>query len=92
MAAKGDPHCARSGAGASFALIEPVGRERVRMPATAPLLLEYEGVLKRPGPLAPTVEQRLAVLRHLFDWMVTGQIVPVNPAGSACRDVPISAT
>jgi site-specific recombinase XerD len=31
---------------------------------------------------APTVKQRLAALRHLFDWLVTGQIVPVNPAAS----------
>ena len=25
---------------------------------------------------------RLAALRHLFDWLVTGQIIPANPAGS----------
>jgi site-specific recombinase XerD len=31
---------------------------------------------------APTVKQRLAAIRHLFDWLVTGQIVPVNPATS----------
>lgn len=31
---------------------------------------------------APTVKQRLAAIRHLFDWLVTGQIVPVNPAAS----------
>jgi site-specific recombinase XerD len=31
---------------------------------------------------APTVKQRLAALRHLFDWMVTGQVIPINPAGS----------
>jgi site-specific recombinase XerC len=29
---------------------------------------------------APSVKQRLAALRHLFDWLVTGQVVPVNPA------------
>ena len=28
----------------------------------------------------PTVKQHLATLRMLFDWLVTGQIVPVNPA------------
>ncbi len=28
----------------------------------------------------PTVKQRLAAIRHLFDWMVTGQIMPMNPA------------
>jgi site-specific recombinase XerD len=31
---------------------------------------------------APTAKQRLAAVRHLFDWLVTGQIVPVNPAAS----------
>jgi site-specific recombinase XerD len=31
---------------------------------------------------APTVKARLAAIRHLFDWLVTGQIVPVNPASS----------
>jgi site-specific recombinase XerD len=31
---------------------------------------------------APSVKQRLAAIRHLFDWLVTGQVVPVNPAAS----------
>ncbi|OAN54866.1 tyrosine-type recombinase/integrase [Sphingobium sp. TCM1] len=31
---------------------------------------------------APSVKQRLAAIRHLFDWLVTGQIVATNPAGS----------
>jgi site-specific recombinase XerD len=31
---------------------------------------------------APTVKLRLAALRRLFDWLVMGQIVPVNPAAS----------
>lgn len=31
---------------------------------------------------APTSKQRLAAIRHLFDWLVIGQVVPVNPAGS----------
>jgi site-specific recombinase XerD len=29
---------------------------------------------------APTVKQRLAAVRHLFDWLVSGQVVPLNPA------------
>jgi hypothetical protein len=29
---------------------------------------------------APSVTQRLAAIRHLFDWRVTSQVVPVNPA------------
>jgi site-specific recombinase XerD len=31
---------------------------------------------------APTVKQRLAAIRHLFDWLVTGQVILVNPASS----------
>jgi site-specific recombinase XerC len=31
---------------------------------------------------APSVKQRLAAIRHLFDWLVTGQVVPRNPAAS----------
>jgi site-specific recombinase XerD len=31
---------------------------------------------------APTVKQHLAALRHLFDWLVTGQVIPINPAAS----------
>jgi site-specific recombinase XerD len=31
---------------------------------------------------APSVKQRLAAVRHLFDWLVTGQVVPANPAAS----------
>src|ERR1700691_4736148 len=31
---------------------------------------------------APTGKQKLAALRHLFDWLVIGQVVAVNPAGS----------
>ncbi|MGF7148957.1 site-specific recombinase XerD [Sphingomonas zeicaulis] len=31
---------------------------------------------------APTAKQRLAAIRHLFDWLVVGQVVPVNPAAS----------
>ena len=42
--------CSQSGA--SFALIEFVRREWVRMLATPPLFLEYEDVLKRPEQLA----------------------------------------
>ena len=30
----------------------------------------------------PTVKQHLAAIRHLFDWLVVGQILPANPAVS----------
>ena len=31
---------------------------------------------------APTVKQHLACIRMLFDWIVTGQVIPSNPAHS----------
>jgi integrase/recombinase XerC len=31
---------------------------------------------------APTVKQRLAAIRHLFDWLVTGHVILVSPASS----------
>src|SRR5262245_59996586 len=30
----------------------------------------------------PTAKQRLAAIRHLFDWLVIGQVIPTNPAAS----------
>ena len=38
--------------------------------------------LQTQSHASPTVKQRLAAIRHLFDWLVTGQIVPHNPAAS----------
>jgi integrase/recombinase XerD len=32
--------------------------------------------------LAPTVKQHLACIRMLFDWLVTGQVMPSNQAHS----------
>ncbi len=31
---------------------------------------------------APSIKQQLASIRMLFDWLVTGQVVPINPATS----------
>lgn len=31
---------------------------------------------------APSVKQHLAAIRMLFDWLVVGQVVPMNPASS----------
>ena len=31
---------------------------------------------------APTAKQHLAAIRNLFDWLVTGQVVALNPAAS----------
>jgi site-specific recombinase XerD len=34
------------------------------------------------GQSRPSVKQSLAALRMLFDWLVVGQVVPINPAAS----------
>lgn len=31
---------------------------------------------------APTVKQHLSAIRRLFDWLVVGQVMPINPAAS----------
>ena len=36
---------------------------------------------RHPGS-KPTVKQHLAAIRQLFDWLVVGQVVPVNPASA----------
>ena len=33
-----------------------------------------------PAVAKPTVKQHLAAIRMLFDWLVTGQVIPLNPA------------
>jgi integrase/recombinase XerD len=45
-------------------------------PALVAVYIEHH-----PGS-APTVKQHLAAIRMLFDWLVIGQIVPMNPAAS----------
>lgn len=42
----------------------------------------YIEELLKSGRSAPTAKLRLAALRHLFDWMVLGQIMPTNPAAA----------
>ena len=39
-----------------------------------------EGLQRRLA--APSVKQHLAALRMLFDWLVVGQVLPVNPASA----------
>src|SRR6202163_1030005 len=38
--------------------------------------------IEQHAAAAPTVKQHLAAIRMLFDFLVTGQIVPMNPASS----------
>src|SRR5215212_311708 len=45
--------------------------------AVAAYVQELKGRLS-----TPSVKQHLAAIRMLFDWLVTGQVIPANPAAS----------
>ena len=57
-------------------------RDVTSLPAVQPLHVAawIEGQAQERS--APTVKQQLAAIRHLFDWLVVGQVVPLNPAAS----------
>jgi site-specific recombinase XerD len=42
----------------------------------------YVEKLLKDGLAKPTVKQHLAAIRMLFDWMVTGGVLPFNPSAS----------
>lgn len=50
--------------------------------AVAPLHVATWIELQGQTLAAPSVKQRLAAIRHLFDWLVVGQVVAHNPAAS----------
>jgi integrase/recombinase XerC len=66
--------------GAFLACCEDAGV--ASLAAVQPLHVAAWIELQKREHSAPTAKQRLAALRHLFDWLVVGQVVPVNPAAS----------
>jgi integrase/recombinase XerD len=62
-----------------FAWCQQLG---LALPAIEPLHVAAYVELITRGKSAPTVKQHLAAIRMLFDWLVTGQVVPFNPASS----------
>ena len=50
--------------------------------AVAPLHVATWIELQTQTLSASSVKQRLAAIRHLFDWLVVGQVMPHNPAAS----------
>jgi len=54
----------------------------VQLAAVQPLHVATWVEMQTHTLAAPSVKQHLAAVRHLFDWLVTGQVVPVNPVAS----------
>ena len=79
-----NPHTRRAYSQAVTAFLDWCEREAgLRMfSAVHPLHVATWIELQTQTHSAPTVKQRLAALRHLFDWMVTGHVMATNPAGS----------
>jgi site-specific recombinase XerD len=78
-----NPHTRRAYArAASDFLTWCAGAGAPSITAVQPLHVAAWIELQTQTSSAPTVKQRLAAIRHLFDWLVTGQIVPHNPAAS----------
>jgi site-specific recombinase XerD len=76
-------HTRRAYAGAVMAFLAWCeGRGVASIAAVQPLhVAAYVEALSKARS-APTAKQHLAAIRHLFDWLVMGQIVPLNPAAS----------
>jgi site-specific recombinase XerC len=78
-----NPHTRRAYARAApefFAWLESVGV--ASLPRVQPMHVAAWSELEGREVSAPSVKQRLAAIRHLFDWLVTGHIIDVNPAAS----------
>ncbi|CAH2605992.1 Tyrosine-type recombinase/integrase (plasmid) [Rhodovastum atsumiense] len=59
------------------------GRHGLALAAIGPMhVAVWVESLGQAGLSAPSVKQRLAAIRMLFDWLVVGQVVPHNPAAA----------
>ena len=62
-----------------FAWCDDQGFDLIEIePIVVAAYIEYLGTIYSK----PTVKQRLAAIRMCFDWLVVGQVVPMNPAAS----------
>jgi site-specific recombinase XerD len=78
-----NPHTRRAYARAAvefFDWLEPRGVTHITAVESVHVAAYIEQLQKARS--APTAKLRLAALRHLFDWLVIGQIMPVNPAAA----------
>jgi len=78
-----NPHTRRAygrAVGAFLAWCEETGVRSIA--AVQPLHVAAWIEMQTRQVAAPSVKQQLAAIRHLFDWLVTGQVIAVNPAAS----------
>jgi site-specific recombinase XerD len=78
-----NPHTRRAygrAVGAFLAYCEERGVRSIT--AVQPLHVATWVEMQTRAHAAPSVKQQLAAIKHLFDWLVTGQVVAVNPAAS----------
>ncbi len=78
-----NPHTRRAYAravGAFLAWCEETGVRSIA--AVQPLHVATWVEMQTRTQAAPSVKQQLAAIKHLFDWLVTGQVIAVNPAAS----------
>jgi site-specific recombinase XerD len=57
-------------------------RQKLSLEAIQPIHVAAYVEHLMAGHAKPTVKQHLAAIRMLFDWLVTGQVIPQNPAHS----------
>jgi site-specific recombinase XerD len=78
-----NPHTRRAyGRAVADFLTWSEGQGVASITAVQPLHVSAWIELQTLGNAAPTAKLRLAALRHLFDWLVMGQIIPTNPAAA----------
>jgi integrase/recombinase XerD len=77
-----NPHTRKAYARAAGDFFAWCEANALTLPAIEPLhVAAYIELITREKS-APTVKQHLAAIRMLFDWLVTGGVIPFNPASS----------
>lgn len=56
------------------------GARRIKFDQIGPMVVA--AYIEQHTASTPTVKQHLAAIRMLFDWLVVGHVIPVNPASS----------
>ena len=89
-----NPHTRRAYARAALEFFDWLEAEGVTQLATIESVARRETYIEQLSRArsAPTAKLRLAALRHLFDWMVIGQIMPTKSDRRRARAAPHRAT